>query len=142
MASVLYNKVINAVAKGEVVFGLTPLKAMLVTSAYVPDRDAHNFRSSVTDEVAGSGYAAGGEIITATVERDDANDRTLVNFSDVEWALATLTARAAVIYVSRGGAAGADELVAYVDFGADKGAVNESFVFRTTTPLAMINQTA
>jgi hypothetical protein len=37
----------------------------------------------------------------------------------VNWASSTITARAAVIYKSRGGASSADELVCYVDFGAD-----------------------
>ena len=142
MASVLFNKIIHATATGAVNFSTANFKVMLVTSAYAPDRDADNFRSDVTDEVSGTGYTAGGLAITATVAREDANDRTTVTFGEVEWPDVTITARAAVIYVSRGGASSADELVAYVDFGSDKTATAESFIFRPTSPLRMINQSA
>lgn len=140
MASVLFNKIINAVALGDVAFDSNSFKVMLVTASYVPDRDTHNFRSDVTNELVGTGYAAGGKAITATVSRDDANGRTNVTFSDVDWPVATFAAvRAAVIYVSRGGLATADELVAYVDFGADKAVTGDTFTFKPTTPLRMTN---
>lgn len=140
MPSLLYNKIIHATALASVNFVTSSFKVMLVTNAYTPDRDTHNFRSDVTDEVVGAGYTAGGSAISAVVNRDDALDQTTVTFGEVEWPEAALTARAAVIYVSRGGSAAADELVAYVDFGADKTSAGETFVFKPTTPLRMINQ--
>lgn len=142
MASVLYNKIINATAKGAVDFATATFKVLLVTAGYTPNKDAHNFRSNVNNEVVGTGYTAGGAAISATVARDDAGDQTTVTFDSVDWTLASFTARAAVIYVDRGGPATADELVAYVDFGEDKTALAETFTFTPTTPLRMINQGA
>lgn len=139
MASALFNKIINATVNGQVDFSSVAFKALLVTSAYVPNIDTHNFRSDVTNQVVGTGYTAGGKALTASVARDDATNTTKVTFSDVEWPAASITARAAVIYVSRGGAATADELVAYVDFGEDKTAAGASFVFHPTSPLTVTN---
>lgn len=138
MASVLYNKIIDATARGAVDFATNQFKVMLVTDAYVPNPATHNFRSDVTFEVTGAGYTAGGKEIPATVTRNDAANRVDVAFANVDWPAASFTARGAVIYVSRGGAAAADELVAYVDFGANKTVAGDMFVFTTTRPLSMI----
>ena len=140
MASVLYNKIMNASALGDVAFDTATFKVMLVGAAYVPNRKTHNFRSDVTSEVVGTGYAAGGISIAAVVTRDDATDQTLVTYSDATWPGATLSGvRAAVIYVSHGGLATADELVAYVDFGSDKSVAGDAFVFKPTSPLRITN---
>lgn len=45
-------------------FDTDVLKWMLTTSTYAPNLDTHQFKSSVTNEIAGTGYAAGG--LTAT----------------------------------------------------------------------------
>jgi hypothetical protein len=93
---------------------------MLVTSSYTPDKDAHDKRDDVTNEVAASGgYTAGGVTVTCTVARDNTNDRTTLTFAAGAWASSTITAAAAVVYKSRGGASSADELVFYNDFGGD-----------------------
>jgi hypothetical protein len=50
---------------------------------------------------------------------DTANDRVDITFAQVTWPASTVTARKAVYYKSRGGAATADELVCVNDFGSD-----------------------
>jgi hypothetical protein len=113
---------------------------MLVTSAYTPNKDTHDFRNDVTNEVTGTGYTAGGATITATVGAvDTANDRVDVTFSDPTWVDSEITARAGVIYKSRGGASSADELVAYVDFGADIVSSGGDFEVTFTGPLRFQN---
>jgi hypothetical protein len=93
---------------------------MLVTSTYSPNKDTHTKRSDVTNEVGASGsYAAGGGAATVTVTKDTVNDRIDISLGAVSFTTATITARGAVYYKSRGGASSADELVAYIDFGAD-----------------------
>jgi hypothetical protein len=134
MASVLYVSAVDDMARGNINFASDSFKAMLVTSAYTPDQDAHLKRSSVTNEVSGTGYSAGGAATTCTVTKDTANNRVDIAFSDVVWTTATITARAAVVYKSRGGAASADELVAYVDFGQDVTSTNGDFTADFTSP--------
>lgn len=127
MASLNYNSLLLDMANGAVVLGSDSFKGMLVTSTYTPDKDAHSKRSSVTNEVSGTGYTAGGAAVTLGVSQDNANDRLVITVSDPSWSSATITARAMVIYKSRGGAATADELVAYLDFGADVISSNGTF---------------
>jgi hypothetical protein len=101
---------------------MTPiaLNAYVVTSTYSPNKDTHTKRSDVTNEVGASGsYAAGGGAATVTVTKDTVNDRIDISLGAVSFTTATITARGAVYYKSRGGASSADELVAYIDFGAD-----------------------
>jgi hypothetical protein len=128
MASLNFNKGIQAWANGDIDFGADTFYLMLVTSTYTPDKDAHDFRNDVTNEVVGTAYTAGGKAITATVSLDTANDRIEVTYGTVTWAASTITARAGVIYKHRGGASSADEVVHYVDFGADISSTGADFV--------------
>jgi hypothetical protein len=41
MASLIYNSAIDEMARGDIDFDTDTFKALLVTSAYVPDKDAH-----------------------------------------------------------------------------------------------------
>lgn len=136
MASVLYNSFKFDLFNANINLETDTLKAMLVTSAYTPDVDAHNRRDDVTNEVAATGgYTAGGAAITCTVTQDNTGNRGRATFDDVLWAASTITARGAVIYKSRGGASSADELIGYIDFGADKTSVGSDFTLRVTAPL-------
>lgn len=119
MASLIYNSALDDALRGLIDFDTDTFKVMLVTATYTPNKDTHTKRSDVTNEVSGTGYTAGGETATVTVTKDTANDRIDVSLGAASWATATITARAAVYYKSRGGAATADELVAYIDFGGD-----------------------
>jgi hypothetical protein len=119
MASLIYNSYFGDVAKGSIDMDTDSFKVLLVTSAYTPDKDTHLKRSSVTNEVTGTNYTAGGAAATCTVTVDTANDRTDISLGAGSWATSTITARGAVYYKARGGASSADELVAYIDFGSD-----------------------
>jgi hypothetical protein len=127
MASLIYNSAVDDMARGAIDFDTDTFKVMLVTSAYSPNKDTHDKRDDVTNEVSGTGYTAGGVTSACTVTKDTANDRVTLSFAAVNWASSTITARAAVIYKSRGGASSADELVCYVDFGADVSSSSATF---------------
>lgn len=116
MASLIYTSSLEDLANGAIDFGSDTFKVMLVTSSYTPNKNTHTKRSDVTNEVVGTGYTSGGIVVAATVTKDTGNSRVDVDFADPTWSNATITAFAAVIYKSRGGAASADELVAYVEF--------------------------
>jgi hypothetical protein len=127
------------VNEGRIDFDSDTFYVMLVTSTYTPDKDTHTKRSNVTNEVSGTGYTAGGQAVTVTTALDTANDRFDVSFTDVTWPSSTITARAAVIYKRRGGAASADELVCYFDFVSDKTTTGGTFTLDFTGPLRYQN---
>jgi hypothetical protein len=133
MASLIYNSAIDEMARGDIDFDTNTFKAMLVTSSYTPNKDTHDFRDDVTNEVSGTGYTAGGATSTVTVTKDTANDKVTIQFGAVSWASSTITARGCVYYKSRGGASSADELVAYADFGSDVSSSGGTFSVAAST---------
>ena len=132
MASLIYNSAIDDIARGAIDADSDSFKAMLVTSAYVPNKDTHIKRSDVTNEVSGAGYTAGGIACACTVTKDLANDRVTLQFAAVSWPSSTITARGCVYYKSRGGSASLDELVAYDDFGVNFISNNGTFSVATS----------
>lgn len=138
MASLIYNKAIDALVRAGINFSSDTFKVMLVTSAYTPNKDTHEDRADVTNEVTGTGYTAGGVATTPTITLDTTNDRVDITFSNVSWASATITARAAVIYKSTGTAAN-DTLIAYVDFGSDVSSTNAAFAVTFSSALRFQN---
>jgi len=127
MASLIYNSAIDDMARNNIDFDTNTFKAMLVTSTYTPNKDTHDKRDDVTNEVSGTGYTAGGVTTACTVTKDTANDKVTLSFAAVSWASSTITARALVIYKSLGGASSADALVCYVDFGSDVSSTGGTF---------------
>lgn len=127
MASLIYNSAIDDMARGAIDFDTDTFKAILVTSAYVPNKDTDTRLSNVTNEVVGTGYTAGGVASAVTVTKDTANDKVTIQFAAVTWPSSTLTARGCVYYKSRGGASSDDELVAYNDFLSDVSTSGGSF---------------
>lgn len=133
MSSLIYNKALDAMAKGGVDFDTDTFYCMLVTSSYTPNKDTDEFRAAVTNEVVGTGYVADGTAATVTVNRDDANDRIDIALGAVSWPTSTITARGAVYYKHRGGASSADELIAYIDFGGNVSSTAGTFALSAST---------
>jgi hypothetical protein len=142
MTSVIYNSVFYDALTGKIDAGTDAFKAMLVTAAYVPNPTVESRRSDVTAfEVTGQGYVAGGAAALVAVTRDLANDRVNLALGAVEWASATIAgARGCIYYKSRGGAASADELLAYIDFGSDFASTNGPFTVGASTLRIRNNQ--
>jgi hypothetical protein len=133
MASLIYNSAVDDIVRGAIDADTDTFKALLVTSSYTPNKDTDLKRSAVTNEVTGTGYTAGGVTTACTVTKDTANDKVTLQFAAVSWATSTITARALVIYKSRGGASSADELVAYNDFGSDVSSTAGTFSVAAST---------
>lgn len=95
----------------------TAVKALMVLDAETPDFNADNFRDDVTaNEVTGTGYSAGGVVLTST-EVTLAGGVLTYDTADPSWAGSTIAnAMAAVVYFARGGADTADELIFLSDF--------------------------
>lgn len=113
-------------------------KALLVSSLpSESDFDTFDFRNDIANEVAASGtYATGGAAVTCTVGSvDTTNNRVAVTFGNpAPFTSATITARGAWIYKVIGTAA-TDELVTFVDFGADITSTAGTFTATITNPL-------
>ena len=99
--------------------GATEIKFMLLGSGYTPDQDAHSTRADLgANEVTGTNYPAGGWALAGrTVVTHAGTNETRLDASDVTQESLTASWRYGAVYVARGGAASADELLGWVDFG-------------------------
>lgn len=101
------------------------LKLMLVTAAYTPNQNTHQYKSSVTGEVSGTGYTARGNTCsTPTASVDGAGNFTFDANDPAAWVQSAggfTNARRAVLYYDTG-VDGTSVLVGYTDdAGADLG---------------------
>lgn len=126
----LYDKfrLRQASGQGAADLSTASIKAMLVSSAYTPDQAAHEFRSSLSGEMAnGGGYATGGIAVGAdTIALNAGTGLVTVDFDDstLVWSAngsGFSTARRVIFYVVIGSSA-TDILIGYSDdFGANLG---------------------
>ena len=133
MASLIFNSFLEDLARGAIDADTDTFYVLLTTSSYAEDKDAHTKRSDVTNEVTGTGYSAGGIAAAVTVSKDTTTDRVSITLGAVSWPASTITARRAVYYKRRGGAASADELVAVNDFGANVTSTGATFSLAAST---------
>ncbi|MFC9766043.1 hypothetical protein [Rhodococcus jostii] len=116
----LYGLALKSVFDKEIDWNTDTIKVMLCTSSYTPDQDTHQYKSSVTNEVSGTGYTAGGATLASATTTYTTGTNTLVlDAADSSWTTSTITARYAIIYNSTPGTDATRPLIAYVDFGAD-----------------------
>ena len=109
-----YGLGLQKMLTGSIDFDTDTIFMMLATDAYTPNQDTDDFRNDVTPEASGAGYSSGGKTVgTVTASYDAATNEVRFVWPDVAWTSASITARTAVIYKSRGGASSADELIAY-----------------------------
>lgn len=130
MAANLYGKFLVHALKGDVDFDTLNLKAMICAAGYTPDFDAHEFRSSVTNEVSGTGYTAGGVSLTGeSVTIDGATNRVKIDANDAAWTTVTFTAGTQlIVYVDTGNAA-TDILVSRHTFPSAQSPSAQDFTF-------------
>ena len=84
---------------------------------------------TVSNEITGTGYSAGGNIVTgATIS--SSGYTAYVTFNNVAWTPAAFTARCALLY----NASKANRSIAVLDFGADKTCTNTFPVFVVVMP--------
>jgi len=103
------------------------IRVALVTEDYTPDQDAHEYFDDVTNEVVGVGYTADGAALAGkAVTQDDTDNEGVFDANDTEWTVATITARAAVIWKDTGTDA-TSPLIRYHDFGEDKTTTGTTF---------------
>lgn len=140
MSSFVYDSFSDESVRAQIANGSLTVKTMLVTGMYVPSRGGHTRRSDITGEIVGTGYTAGGQTTAVTVAKDTTNHRETLTFANLTWAAATLSAQGAVRYISRGGAANADNLIEYLDFGSRRTVTALDFVVTGSTVLTFQNE--
>lgn len=89
--------------------------------------NASTLTYSTDNEITGTGYTAGGKVLTPVVP-NSADGVAFISFANVTWTPASFTCRGALIYNSTTGAA-----VAVLNFGSDKTATTS---FTVTFPTA------
>jgi hypothetical protein len=95
----LYGKFFTSAFNKEIDLDTDTIKIMLCTSSYTPDQDTHQYKSSVTNEVTGTGYTATGATLASfTVAYDTSTNVIKLDATDPSWTTSTITARYAVIY--------------------------------------------
>jgi len=102
-------------------------KIALYTSA--ANLSAATTAYSVTNEVSGTGYVAGGNTLTISAAPASSGTTAFLDFADTTWTDATITARGALIYK----ADGTNAAVAVLDFGADKTSTAGDFAVQFPT---------
>lgn len=75
---------------------------------------------STTDEITGTGYSAGGVVLTGVTISTASNGTVYVDFANAVWNPAAFTCRGALIY----NASKSNKSIAVLDFGADKTCAN------------------
>jgi hypothetical protein len=137
MASFNFNALLDHMAQGRINFATDSFKLMLLSAPLTEtEKDGFDYRNDITTEITGLGYTAGGAAVTMTKGAiDTANNRLDITGAVVTFSNATITAQAAVIYKSRGGAASADELISHIDFAGTVTSTNGTY---TVTPTGQI----
>jgi hypothetical protein len=99
-----YNHARYLLAEGDLDFGAGDIKALLVTSAYTPDNDAHDFVDDVTNELAGSGYARQTLAYSGVTRVAKGTNKTRLSSDPVEFLAAggPLTARRMILFKDTG----------------------------------------
>lgn len=82
---------------------------------------------SATNEVSGTGYSAGGQALSISQVPTSSGTTAFIDFADVTWSNATITARGALIYLANGTT---NPAVAVLDFGGDKTSTAGNFTIQ------------
>lgn len=122
----VFNLAMTSLLNKEIDWGTDTIKCMLTTNALAPSQTAWQYKSSVTNEVTGTGYTAGGATLASKTEAIAAQVKTL-DAADVTWPTSTITARYAIIYDDGPATDATKPLIAFVDFGADMSSAGGNF---------------
>jgi hypothetical protein len=82
---------------------------------------------TTSNEVVGTGYSAGGQALTISQVPTSSGTTAFIDFADVTWSTATITARGALIYLANGTT---NPAVAVLDFGGDKTSTAGNFTIQ------------
>jgi hypothetical protein len=129
MPSKLYGQFLSQALNKEIDWDTDTIKVALLTNAYTPDQDVHNYLDDVvTYEVSGTGYTAGGNTLANKTNSYNSSTNVItLDADDTTWSSSTITARYAVIYDATPATNATKPLIGYVDFGSDQSSSNGNF---------------
>jgi hypothetical protein len=135
MASKVYGNALKAAFNKENDWDTDTNKVILLSSAYTPNQDTHDYLDDVVaNEVSGTGYTAGGQALASKTNAYDASTNTVkFDAADVTWSSSTITARYAVVYDDSPATSATKPLIAYFDFTTDRASSNGDFIVRWGT---------
>jgi hypothetical protein len=112
-----YGLFFKSLLNKEIDFDTDNIKIILLTDSYTFDQDAHQYKSSLTGEVTGTGYTAGGQTLTSvSVTYDTATNTIKLDAADPSWPSSTITGvKKAAIYDSTPGTDATRPLIAYLE---------------------------
>ena len=125
-----YGGFFQSLCNKEIDLDTDVIKLMWCTSGYTPNQDTHRYKSSVTSEVTGTGYTAGGATVGSMAVTYDAGTNVLkIDGADVSWPTVTFTgARVGVLYDSSPASDATRPLIGYIvsdtDISPSAGPVN------------------
>ena len=112
----------------------TVIWGLLVTDAHTPDFDAHEDRVDITNEVtAGSGYTAGGQLLTNTSLTVSTNGTIIYDINDESWVTSTISDAMAIVGYYSTGVAANDFLIWLSDFVTAASSANGTFTVQWST---------
>ncbi len=115
-------------------FDTDNIKVMLTTVSYVPNSATQATKVSVTNEVTGTGYTAGGTVLGSPTVIDTAGTIAF-DAADTTWtqnAAGFSNARYAIIYKDTGTPA-TSTLICWIDFVTDKGNTTGDLILQWNT---------
>jgi hypothetical protein len=98
-------------------------KIALYTSAATLDEDTTVYTTA--NESSGTGYTAGGQVLTISTYPTLSQNVAFISFSTVTWSITSITARGALIYKADGVT---NPAIAVLDFGEDRTTSSGNFV--------------
>jgi hypothetical protein len=98
-------------------------KVALYTSAATLNENTTAY--STANESSGTGYTAGGQVLTISTYPTLSNSVAFISFATVTWPVTSITARGALIYKADGVT---NPAIAVLDFGEDKTTSSGNFV--------------
>jgi hypothetical protein len=98
-------------------------KIALYTSAATLNENTTAY--STANESSGTGYTAGGQVLTISTYPTLSNSVAFISFATVTWPVTSITARGALIYKADGLT---NPAIAVLDFGEDKTTSSGNFV--------------
>lgn len=128
MASGIHNRWKANVMNQEIDMEGDVIKVMLLTDSHAFDATHNQLSEIVANEVAGTGYDAGGKALVSKAVTQGAT--TKWDADDLEWTVATFIARYAVPYDDD---MANDDLICCFDFGANKSVSGGTFTLQFHT---------
>jgi hypothetical protein len=105
------------------------MKASLHAVGYVPNQDTHDYKDDLSNEIAGSGYTAGGQNLSGkTISYNAGTKKITLDCDDLSWAASSLSAvRVVVFYDDTPGTDATKPLLCYQVSDIDVGSAGGTF---------------